>query len=379
MKALDIFSRLIAYPTESSRSNQELIHFIADYLESFRFRVHFFPSATTEKQNLYAILGPECSGGFMFAGHTDVVPVANQNWTVEPFQLTEKENRFYGRGTADMKGFIAQILSIVPHISSASLKYPLILAFTYDEEVGCLGASQLMQQLSETSLPKPAQAIVGEPSGFIPFRLHKGMNLATISIKGIPGHSSKPERGVSAIEIAGDILQFLKNMARELQQKRTLENLFEVPYSTLNIGQIRGGTAHNIIASDCFLEVEFRSMPDSDPLYFYHQLIDYLKQDWKWKTRGGEVKVDLKQSLKPMMTPENNQIQHLVLKHALGPKCLAAPYYTEGAIYNEAGIESIIFGPGNIDQAHREDEFISAEDFFRGIPIWEQIIHERLR
>lgn len=376
MKPIDLLKRLIEYNTESARSNLELIHFIAEYLESFGFRNYFFDSPDTQKKNLYAIFGPEVPGGLMLSGHTDVVPVANQNWSVEPYQLTERDKKFYGRGTADMKGFLAQMLVLAREVSSFSWQAPLIFAFTYDEEIGCLGAEHLMGHLKTATLPKPKYAIIGEPSGFVPFRLHKGITRAKVQIKGIPGHSSKPNKGVNAIELASDFIQFFKKLAQAHQQKISMSNYFEVPYSTFNIGKIYGGTAANIIAPDCTFEIEFRSMPEENPLSFYSQFIQHLEKEWDWKKRGAEVKIDILLSRKPMLTSENNSLQHFLLKHSPTSYCLAAPYYTEGAIYNEAGIETLIFGPGNIDQAHREDEYIEVSDFFRGIDILKTVLQE---
>ncbi len=379
LSLMDLERRLIGFDTTSRNSNLALADFLAETLKGLGLAPKMFPSPEGKHASVFATLGPADMGGLMLSGHTDTVPVEGQAWQSDPFTLAERDGRFYGRGTADMKSFIAQCLVAAEAVNRRQLKLPLHLAFTYDEEVGCGGAQRLVNALKSQGLPLPRCAVIGEPTNFQVFNKHKGYGPSRVTIKGVEGHSSKPGKGANAIRQAGLVIAKLMEVEEERRHHRSLEGEFEVPYTTVNIGQIQGGTALNIIPNQCVVRFEYRTMPGEDPLYVFKQIEGYVNEVLLPNFRREHPDVDIKVEKEqghglPMQAPPGSAIEKLVLELTRNTRTGAAPFYTEGAIYNESGIPTVICGPGDIDQAHRPNEFITREQLERGVPFLGQLI-----
>jgi acetylornithine deacetylase len=384
--ALDLIAverQLIGYDTTSRNSNLALVDYLCEQLKALGMEVEVDPGEDGAKANLFAGTGPRDSGGLMLAGHMDTVPVEGQAWHTNPFTLTEREGRFYGRGTADMKSFIAQSLLAVEALGARKLKVPLHLAFTYDEETGCHGATHLMERLQGTRRVMPRCAVVGEPTNFNVFRMHKGFHSGRVTITGVEGHSSKPNKGANAIYQTAKVIARLMEVEQERKGQRSMEEYFELPYTTLNVGLIGGGTALNIIPNHAQVGFEYRTMPGEDPDYVINQVRGYVKEVLLPEFRKQQPEVDIQVELtgagQPMMTPPGTEIEAIALALTGNTRATAAPYYTEGAIYNAAGIPTVICGPGDIDQAHRPNEYVTREQLERGVGFLGRLIDKVCR
>jgi acetylornithine deacetylase len=334
--------------------------------------VELFPNADGGKSNLLATLGAPDTPGLLLSGHTDVVPVEGQAWASDPFTLTPGEGRFYGRGTADMKSFLVQVLLAVEAVRHRKLKVPLHVAATYDEEVGCLGAEDMLRRLAATGHVLPRCAVIGEPTGFQVFRMHKGMCRVRVTLTGVEGHSSKPTMGANTLYPAARIIQHLAEIGAERMARRSLEADFELPFTTVNAAVIRGGTAFNIIPNRTEFDFEYRTMPGEDPDYVLNQVRGFIDEvvlpDFRKQHTDTDVVVEKVMQGEPMLAPPGAEIEALALELTGNSRATAAPFYTEGAIYNRAGIPTVICGPGDIDQAHRANEYITQEQLQQGLP-----------
>lgn len=378
MDMMALERRLIGFDTTSRNSNLAMVSFLEDYLKGAGLRTEAVPSVDGQKADLFATMGPVDQGGLMLAGHMDVVPVEGQAWTTDPFTLHEEGGKLFGRGTADMKSFLVQSIHAVEQLRQRKLKLPVHLAFTYDEEVGCGGAERLMQALKTAGHVMPKCAVIGEPTGFQVFSLHKGFNVARATVTGVEGHSGKPDLGVNATYPAAQIIQKLMEVEAERKQHRSMEQFFQFPFTTVNVGLLNGGTAINIIPNRCEVLFEYRTMPAEDPAYVYRQVEGYisevLRPQLKKRDPRADITLEMITRLPPMKAPPGAEIERVALELTSHPFSLAAPYYTEGAIYNEAGIPTIICGPGDIDQAHRPNEFITREQMDKGPPFLAKLI-----
>lgn len=378
MDLMEMEKRLIGFDTTSVNSNLEMVDFLESQLKALGMEVLVNTSPDGSKANLLATLGPVDKGGLMLAGHMDVVPVAGQDWRTDPFQLTTAGGKLFGRGTADMKSYIVQAMAAVEAVRQKKLKLPVHLAFTYDEEVGCHGARHLMQSLREQDHVLPKCAVIGEPTNFKVFRLHKGFTSVRVRVKGVEGHSSKPSKGANAIYQAALVLQKLMEVEEERKEHCSMESLFEIPHTTLSAGMIEGGTALNIIPNHCEIKFEYRTMPGEDTAYVLNQIKGYVSEvllpNFRKQHEDVDIVVEEMGRGEPMITPAGAEIETLVLELTGESGSLAAPFYTEGAIYNEAGIPTVICGPGDIDQAHRPNEFISEEQMQKGLPLLGRLI-----
>jgi acetylornithine deacetylase len=375
---LDLERKIIGFDTVSRNSNLAMAHFLADTLKSIGVTPHLYVNPAGTHANVYATLGPLDVGGLMLAGHTDVVPIDGQKWDSPPFTLTERDGKFFGRGTADMKSFIAQAIVAAEALRHKKLKVPLHLAFTYDEEVGCHGAGLLIKALKDQKHVLPAMAVVGEPTNFQVFTRHKGFAACKAVVTGVEGHSSKPGKGANAILQAALIITKLREIEVERMSHRSMEAIFEVPYTTVNVGMIGGGTARNIIPNRCEVNFEYRTMPGEDPNYVFQQLQGYVKEVLLpgFRKQHPDVNIELERDHggAPMETPKGSAIEAIALEITRNTKTGAAPYYTEGAIYNESGIPTVVCGPGDIDQAHRPNEYITREQLDQGVPFLAKLI-----
>jgi len=361
--SIDMLKRLVAFDTTSRNSNLELIHYIRDYLADFGVESTLVPNAEGTKANLFASIGPDREGGVVLSGHTDVVPVDGQPWTTDPWDLTEKDDgNLYARGTCDMKGFVAACLANVPAFQRARLKVPMHFAFSYDEEIGCLGAHALAERLVG-AVPRPQAVIVGEPTmmGVVNAQNAGGGIVATFT--GFEAHSSMTHLGVSAIHFAGDFIHWLNELQVELAgRKRT--DIDTVPgHTTINVGVIKGGTAGNILARECILNWGYRTLPGDDPWEVQRRAEKYIAELLlpKMRTKHADANITLKRrSFVPGLLPqENEEAAKLALQWTGGNRTYAVPYATEAGIFRGHGIPTVICGPGDIAQAHQPNEFVA--------------------
>ncbi len=360
---LEILDRLIGFDTTSALSNLPLIDYVRDYLRSHGIDAHVDASPDGSKANLVATVGPGIPGGVMLSGHTDVVPVANQQWARPPFQLSRAGDRLYGRGTADMKAFIAAALALVPALKSARLRVPIHLVLSYDEEIGCFGAHRLVDYIGQ-SLPRPAFAVVGEPSGMQVANQHKGNYGFETIVRGREAHSSRPDLGANTIFGASELIARLGQMASDFKRvaPAPAASAFQPPYSTVNVGQISGGTAVNIIPNECRFRWEVRPVPGDDPRRVRAQFDDFAVRELlpRLQATAPEASIETQSLfvLPPLVRDIRSAAEQIVLRSSGRDRAHAVAFASEAGIFQQAGIPTVICGPGSIEQAHKPDEFI---------------------
>ncbi len=369
MAPRDLLAKLIAFDTTSAKSNLALIDFVRDYLAGHGIDSRLVFDDQRSKANLYASLGPGGPGGVVLSGHTDVVPVAGQPWSADPFTLREANGKLYGRGTCDMKGFIALALSLVPEMLAAGLKKPIHIALSYDEELGCLGAPRMIADI-KANLPLPDVAIVGEPTRLKLGNRHKGCYGFDLTITGRDGHSSATHRGVNAIAYAARAIARLDDMAERFRRDGPFDPGFDPPYTTFNVGEIGGGTAVNIIARQCKVAWEFRPIPAVDPKTVIAEVERYLKEELapQMKGRAAEAGIEMAEAcVVPPLVPRAGSPAEALARHLTGANdTIGLAFGTEAGQFQEIGIDAIVCGPGSIEQAHQPDEFIELSQFAAG-------------
>lgn len=349
---LEILQKLIGFPTLSAETNLPLIDYTDDFLVSHGFQTKRFYNKEGNKANLVAQIGPQKDGGFMLAGHTDVVPVEGQAWTAEPFQLSERSNRLWGRGTADMKGFLALMMEIAAAVDSSKLQRPLFLCFTYDEEIGC-GGAKAFSQFWQGLAVRPSFVLIGEPTDMTLVTAHKGIQLVTTQVKGKPAHSSCPYLGVSAIVFASKLIAALDKI---LPAEGDVD--FDPPFSTFNIGTIHGGTAINIIPEYCQFDWECRTLP-SQNVAQVNEALECLTRSLKDQMHGIEVEHRIKTTVPGLKSGANLAVAAWLKGFLEGGKIGTAPFLTEAGLYQQVGIPAVVCGPGSIREAHQPDESIA--------------------
>ena len=358
---LAMLERLIAFPTVSKDSNLGLIEWTRDYLAGLGATSRLTYDATGKKANLFATLGEGSRPGLVLSGHTDVVPVEGQAWDTDPFKATVIGDKLYGRGSADMKGYIATALVMAPKFLVSKADAPLHFAFSYDEEVGCLGVRSLIQDLKDIGL-KTAGCIVGEPTLMQPIIAHKGTHRFRCCITGREAHSSYTTQGVNAIEYAARIIVYIRQMADRLQQLETRDYAFTVPFTTMQTGLIRGGLAANIVPKECEFIFEARTLPGASEHKLFQEVKDYaatLLPEMQRVEPNAAIKLDMIASAPGMNMQESDDIVKLAASLTRNKPNGAVSYGTEGGLFQAAGIPTVICGPGDIEQAHRPNEFVS--------------------
>jgi acetylornithine deacetylase len=360
--ARELLERLIAFDTTSRNSNLELIDWVSGYLAEHGIESRRTYDETGAKANLFATVGPEGDGGIVLSGHTDVVPVDGQDWSSDPFAMIEKDGLLYGRGTCDMKGFIACALALVPEFRARKLTRPLHFAFSYDEEVGCLGVHGLIEDLTANG-PHPAMVLVGEPTEMRVVNAHKGVTGFRTRIRGKAAHSSQPHRGGNAVLAGGRLLAFLGELAREKRAEAAgAEFGFEPPYTTFGLGRIEGGTALNIVAQDCEVTWEFRAVPGEDEQAIVERVERFVQEDLLPELRefAPEAWIETVRLARasPLMPEPEGGMESLMRQLTGANASHAVSFATEGGLLQEAGMSTVVCGPGSIDQAHQPDEFI---------------------
>ncbi len=381
LTTIEILEKLVSFNTVSRNSNLKLIDFVDDYLNSFGIKTFRAFDDTKQKAAIYAHIGPNCSGGIVLSGHSDVVPVDGQEWTTDPFVLSKKGDKFFGRGTCDMKGFIACVLSAIPRMLEVELSKPIQVAISYDEEVGCLGAPNMIKSM-QSSLPIADLVIVGEPTLMKVVNSHKGISLLETEVKGYEVHSSLVNKGVSAVMTAAKLINWLEGeMKKNYESSKTsinkLATPFEPPYTTLHVGKISGGTAANITAKDCSFTTDIRVVPGEsmfDWIERYKLEVIRLEKQIKEINPSSYINVKVK-SATPGCKPEPNGIAEDLVRSITGDNTTnVVAYGTEGGQFQEAGYSAVICGPGNIEQAHQPNEFISGSQLKNGESFINEII-----
>ncbi|MFB4371840.1 MULTISPECIES: acetylornithine deacetylase [unclassified Pseudomonas] len=359
-----LLERLIGFATVSRDSNLELIEFIREYLAGFGVDSELFHNAEGTKANLFATIGPQDRGGVVLSGHTDVVPVDGQAWTVEPFQLSEHGGRLYGRGTADMKGFIACVLAAVPSLVQRPLQVPVHLAFSYDEEVGCLGVRSMLAEL-EKRPHKPTLCLIGEPTELKPVLGHKGKLAMRCEVHGAACHSAYAPYGVNAIEYAARLIGHLGVIGARLAQPEHHDARFDPPFSTVQTGVIKGGRALNIVPAECEFDFEVRALPGFDAQSVADELQTYAAEQLLPKMQAVSAASDIR--LQPLSaypglaTPPDSEAARLLARLCGSNDFGTVAFGTEGGLFDGAGIPTVVCGPGSMDQGHKPDEFVSLE------------------
>jgi acetylornithine deacetylase len=359
--AMALLERLVAFDSESEKSNLPLIDFVEDYLRAQNVGVLRAPNAAGDKAALLATIGPMVEGGIVLSGHTDVVPVAGQKWATDPFKLRAEAGRLYGRGSCDMKGFDAVALAMIPTFNAAALRRPIHILLSYDEETSCEGSLDFIRRFGK-DVPRPGAVIVGEPTMMEVADAHKSIATFRTTVTGHEAHSAKPALGANAVACACEIVTEIYRLAETYESKDLLNPRFDPPYSTLHVGSIHGGTARNILARECMLHWEFRGLPGAatmEPLRRLQAYIDAVAlprlrrfvPDPKVETI---VEVDV-----PGLAAEPGSVaETLALKLTRSNRAHAVSYATEAGQFQSAGLPTIVCGPGSIDQAHKPDEFL---------------------
>jgi acetylornithine deacetylase len=380
--AIEILERLVGFASVSARSNLDLIQWIRDELARHGIKSDLVPAPDGQpKANLWASIGPDAPGGLVLSGHTDVVPVEGQPWSSDPFTLSQRDGRLYGRGTSDMKGFIALCLALVPDMLARPLKVPIHFAFSYDEEIGCLGAPHLIAELGKR-FPKPALAIIGEPTELKLGTRHKGCYCFETEITGRDAHSSQTHKGANAILAAAAIVGELDRIAQELTRSPFNDANFEPPYPTINVGRIDGGTAVNIVARHCTLYWDFRATPGADPslvLPILERFIAGTVLPRLQRVAPEASVVTRPRAQVPPLVDEPGGAAETLVKYLTGAnQTIGVAFATEAGQFQAAGLSAIVCGPGSILQAHQPDEFIelsqmqAGEAFLRKLIAWAQ-------
>jgi acetylornithine deacetylase len=359
MNSAQILERLVSFPTVSRDSNLSLIEFVREFLTSCGATTRIYMDVGGRKANLYASIGPAEQRGILLSGHTDVVPVDGQKWSTDPFELRQRGERLYARGSSDMKGFLACALHAARRAAAVSLRMPLQLAFSYDEEIGCLGVRSLIDDMAGWS-HLPRFCIVGEPTLLRPAVGHKGKTAFTATCHGRAAHSANPGLGVNAIHMAADFIGRIRERQADIAQSGLRDATYEVPYTTLHVGVIKGGTVLNIVPSRCELEFEFRNIPDENAL----ELTASLRADAAAIAAdcGTGIDLDINHEYPALDTPPNAEVVELAGELTGHRQPIKVGYGSEAGLFSgRLGIPTVVCGPGSIDQAHKPDEFVALE------------------
>jgi acetylornithine deacetylase len=361
---LEMLERLVAFDTESSKSNLPLIDFVEDYLKAWDVPCVRSPSEDGTKASLFATAGPADRGGVVLSGHTDVVPVAGQAWTSDPFKLRVADGKAYGRGAVDMKGFDALALALVPDFLAADLKTPIHILLSYDEETTCLGPVEIIGRFGR-GLPTPAAVIVGEPTDLEVADAHKSIVTLHTTVHGFEAHSSKPPLGANAVMAAAELVCELNRIADEMVERGDPTGRFDPPYTTVHVGTIAGGTARNILPKVCSFHWEFRGLPGFD-LDEIPARLDRFAQEVALKRLNrhgpyGRIETQLEVSVPGLLPEPGSEAERLALRLAGRNRTIAVPFATEAGRFQDAAVPTIVCGPGSVDKAHQPDEYITLD------------------
>jgi acetylornithine deacetylase len=378
--AKEMLEKLVAFPSVSSESNLPIIEFIEEYLGEHGVKSWRVYDETGLKSNLYAQIGPDVDGGVVLSGHTDVVPTVGQAWDTDPFELTEIDGKLFGRGSCDMKGFLATGLALVPEMVAADLKYPIQFALSYDEEVGCIGAPFMISEMVE-KLPKARAVIVGEPSMMQVVTGHKGAIGFQTKVHGFEIHSSLMHNGVSAVMTAARLVEWLRVQFTEGMQAtpNDIDAIFEPPFTTFHVGVISGGTATNITAKYCEFSTDIRCPPSQDPMVWFNRYMDFVaKIEAEIQAIIPEASIEvIARDVNPALKPETNGEAEFLVRQVTGDNGThVVSYGTEAGQFQREGYSVVVCGPGSIEQAHQPNEFIAVSQLEAGVVFIRNIIEK---
>jgi acetylornithine deacetylase len=364
LRTIDMIRRFIETPTVSRDSNLALIDYVCDFLDSHGVASHLYFNESGTKASLYATLGPTDQPGIMLSGHTDVVPVDGQEWHVDPWKLTERDGKLFGRGTCDMKGFCAIALAYAPVFLDRGLKTPIHYAFSFDEEVSRVGVTKIVDGLDDLPI-RPAMCIVGEPSDMNVIVSHKGKKSIRVHARGFECHSSIAPTGVNAIEYAAELIAHIRAVARRFQDGPS-DDAYDIPFTTFSVGLIQGGTALNIVSKDCWFQFEFRHLPQDAPDSIYDEIVRYAKDtlEPRMKATHPDTGIDFEvmSEFPALDTDPGEEVVSVAKRLAQQNDHGKVAFGTEASVISKrGGIPTVVCGPGNIDQAHKPDEFVTVE------------------
>ena len=359
--ARDMLSRLVSFDTTSRGSNLELVSFVEDYARSYGLSPRRIPNPEGTKSNLLITVGPQEPGGVILSGHTDVVPVDGQPWDTDPFSMVERDGKLFGRGTSDMKAFSAVILSLLPELTRRPLRTPVHIALSYDEEVGCLGVRPMIADIVK-SVPMPRLAIIGEPTDMKVVNAHKGIRSFRTTVTGREAHSSQTDKGVNAVMVAAELIMHLSKLAEDMRRRGDPSGRFDPPYTTVQSSTIEGGTALNILARHCTFQWEFRYLPGTSQDEVLESFNTYAQNEVLPRLKRIAPEADIETKVRahvPALVAVNGCPAEALAKQLTGRNhAEAVSYGTEAGLFQEAGIPSVVCGPGSILQAHKPNEFI---------------------
>lgn len=372
MDVEELLGRLVAWPTVSDRPVTGIAADLANRLEAVGMRVETLDAAEPGKCNLVCSAGPEGTDGIVLSGHMDVVPVEGQPWTSDPFTLTRRGDRLVGRGACDMKAFLAAIVVALTRTPPRDLRRELVLIFTHDEEVGCLGSRAITDRYAAEGRSLPTMALIGEPTSFHMLRMHPGHVAARITCAGRAAHSSKPDLGQNAIRLAARVIDALDALAERWRQDVRFSELLERPFVVMNVATIRGGNAVNIVPDRCVIDVGFRPLPGMSP--------DALFEEMRAAVEPlGGVRAELVRVTPAMLTPAGTPLEALLRPWAASPDTSAAAFATDGGNFERLGIRTLVFGPGSIDVAHKADEYVPIDELHRAVDVVDEVVARRCR
>lgn len=370
-----LLQTLVGFDTTSRESNLQLIAFVRDYLASHGVASELIYNEARTKANLFASIGPVEVPGIVLSGHTDVVPVDGQPWSMPPFELTERDGRLFGRGTADMKGYIACVLALVPALVAATLRRPVHIALSYDEEVGCLGVRSLLSVLAQRPV-KPMLCIIGEPTELKPVLGHKGKLAMRCDVHGAACHSAYAPHGVNAIEHAAELIGELGRIGQRLRDKQDAR--FDPPFSTVQTGVIGGGKALNIVPADCRFDFEVRALPGQAPQAVADELRAYAEQQVLPRMQAVSAQSAIRftqlSAYPGLMTDQRSEAAELIAAFCGSRAFGTVAFGTEGGLFDAVGIPTVVCGPGSMDQGHKPDEFVSVAQLAQ----CDQMLHSML-
>ncbi|WAJ28355.1 acetylornithine deacetylase [Antarcticirhabdus aurantiaca] len=363
-RTLELLDRLVGFPTVSRDSNRALIDFVADLLGRRGIDCEIVGTPDGSKANLFATIGPAEVPGMLLSGHTDVVPVDGQDWASDPFRLAVREGRAFGRGTADMKGFLAAALALAERAAGERLAMPLHLAFSHDEEVGCVGVRSLIGHLARRAF-EPRFCLVGEPTSMRVATGHKGKIAARACAHGLAGHSALAPKALNAIHLAADFVASLREAQARLAASGRRDADYDVPYTTIHVGRIEGGTVLNIVPERCALDFEIRNVSGDDPLAILHALraeAEAIAARERPRFACAAIDVEVTNAYPALDTPPDADVVAFVRSLTEEDATCKVAFGTEGGLFDEAfGVPTVVCGPGSMDQGHKPDEFVSLE------------------
>jgi len=375
-KSIEILEKLVSFDSVSAKPTHKIVGFIESCLAEHGVRTILSYDNDGERANVFATIGPQIDGGVVLNGHTDVVPVEGQQWATDPFTLTRKHNRLYGRGSVDMKGFLACVLASVPVFVSANLKKPIHIAFSYDEEIGGLGMPVLIKSFDALGY-RPSMAIVGEPTNMQLITGHKGGYEMRTEIKGRDVHACNPTIGVNAISVASKIIAKIEQIATRMASNPYKDSPFDPAYCTFNVGTIEGGTATNATAGWCNFNWEFRPMPGEDGQLIINEVQAYANDELLPAMQAihpaSEIRI-ITQAPVPALDDSNASRATELVSHITGLNSTGVVSFgTDAGYFSDAGISTVVFGPGDINRAHKADEYIEVEELGEGLAFLEKL------